>query len=176
MTATTLYTASFPPVRRSLVNLAACLAKAADHFVAQGVAEADWLGAALAPDMFPLLRQIQVSSDAAKNMAARLSGGTAPTMPDTETSVAELGARLDRTIAYLDSIPASAVDGREDEEIVMTLPTATLRFTGTSYLRDFALPNIYFHIVTAYGIMRHRGAPIGKLDYLGAVDMMRTQG
>lgn len=175
MTATTLYTASIPPVRRGLVNLAACLAKAADHFATQGVVETDWLDAALAPDMLPLRRQIQISSDAAKNMAARLSGGEAPAMPDTETSVAELQGRIERTIVYLDSVPASAIEGREDVEIVMTLPTATLRFTGASYLRDFALPNIFFHLVTAYGVLRHKGAPIGKLDYLGPVDMTRPE-
>lgn len=167
MTATTLHAASIPPARRALVNLRACLAKAADHFAAQGTAEADWLGWALAPDMFGLSRQIQIVSDAAKNIAARLSGGEAPAMPDTETSVAELYARLDRTIAYLDSVPASAIDGREDSEIVMKLPTFTLRFTGASYLSDFGLPNLFFHVVTAYGIMRHHGAPLGKLDYLG---------
>jgi len=173
MTATTLHAASIPPARRALVNLRACLAKAADHFAAQGVAEADWLDAALAPDMYPLRRQIQVSSDAAKNMAARLSGGEAPVMPDTETSVAELSARIERTIAYLDSIPASAIDGREEAEIVVTRPTLTLRFTGASYPRDFGLPYFFFHVATAYGIMRHQGAPLGKLDYLGPLDMTR---
>lgn len=173
MTATTLYTASIPPVRRALVNLRACLAKAADHFAAQGTAEADWLGGRLAPDMFALTRQIQTASDAAKNLAARLSGGEAPSMPDTETGVADLVGRLDRTIAYLDSVPASAIDGREDAEIVLNLPTITLRFTGASYLRDFGLPNFFFHAVTAYGIMRHQGAPLGKLDYLGPMDLTR---
>lgn len=173
MTATTLHSASIPPVRRALVNLRACLAKAAGHFAMQGVAEADWLDAALAPDMFPLRRQIQVSSDAAKNIAARLSGGEAPAMPDIEASADELLERLDRTIAYLDSVPATAIDGREDAEIIMKLPTLTLRFTGASYARDFGLPNFFFHVVTAYGIMRHKGAPLGKLDYLGPMDLTR---
>jgi len=94
-------------------------------------------------------------------------------MPDTETGVADLVGRLDRTIAYLDSVPASAIDGREDAEIVLNLPTITLRFTGASYLRDFGLPNFFFHAVTAYGIMRHQGAPLGKLDYLGPMDLTR---
>lgn len=173
MTTTTLYSASIPPMRRSFVNLAACLAKAAEHFKAQGVAEADWLGASLAPDMLPLRSQIQISSDAAKAMAARLSGGEAPAMPDTETSVAELNARIERTIAYLDSIPASAIDGREEVDILMKLPNQTLRFTGTSYVRDFGLANFFFHVATAYGIMRHRGAPLGKLDYIGPMDVVQ---
>ncbi len=167
MTATTLYTASIPLLRRGLVNLAAYFAKSADHFAEQGVAESDWLSAALAPDMFSLLRQIQVTSDAAKNLAARLAGAEAPAMPDTETDVAELTARIDKTIAYLDSIVPAAIEGREDVEIVVTLPTVILNFTGTSYLRDFGLPNFYFHMVAAYAILRHKGAPLGKLDYLG---------
>jgi hypothetical protein len=171
MTATTLYSASIPLLRRGLVNLAACFTKAADHFAAQGVAEADWLNASLAPDMFPLLRQIQMVSDAAKNLAARLAGSEAPTMPDVETNVAELKARIDATIAYLDSVPPSAIDGREDAEIVVTLPTIILNFTGASHVRDFGMPNFYFHIVTAYGIMRHQGAPLGKLDYLGPLNV-----
>ncbi|KRB80976.1 hypothetical protein ASE00_17505 [Sphingomonas sp. Root710] len=173
MTATTLHTAAIPPVRRALVNLRGCLAKTADHFAAQGTAEADWLDGRLAPDMFALTRQIQTASDAAKNLAARLSGGEAPSMPDTESGAAELLDRLDRTIAYLDSVPPSAIDGREDVEIVLKLPTITLRFTGASYVRDFGLPNFFFHAVTAYGIMRHLGAPIGKLDYLGPMDLTR---
>ena len=174
MTGTTLYQASIPVIRRALVNLASCFAKSAAHFAEQGVAEADWLKTALAPDMLPLLRQIQMSSDAAKNCAGRLAGTPAPSMADDETSVAELTARIDKTIAYLDRLPPSAIDGREDVEIVMTLPTATLRFTGASYLRDFGLPNFFFHVVTAYGVMRHAGAPIGKLDYLGPVDMAKV--
>ncbi|WP_238147153.1 DUF1993 domain-containing protein [Rhizorhabdus dicambivorans] len=172
---TSLYEAAIPPVRRALVNLGAILDKAAAHFQAEGVAEADWLGARLAPDMFSLIRQVQSASDAARFLASRLSGGTAPSMADEEKSVAELRDRIDRTIAYLDSLAPAAIDGREAEPVVVTLPKAEIRFTGASYLRDFGLPNFFFHIVTAYGILRHRGAPIGKLDYLGPLDMVRFE-
>ncbi len=174
MANTTLYQAAIPPVRRGLTALAGCLTKAADHFAAAGVADSEWLGAALAPDMFALTRQIQVASDAAKNLAARLSGGDAPAMPDTETSVAELQARIAATIAYLDSVPASAIDGREGESIVIPIPNGELRFTGGSYVSDFGLPNFFFHTAIAYGLMRQQGVPLGKIDYLGPLDMTRS--
>lgn len=170
---TDLYEAGIPPVRRALVNLGHYFDKAAAHFAEAGIAEAEWLGAALAPDMFTLTRQIQSATDAAKFLAARISGGTAPSFPDAETSAAELRERIARTIAYLDSIPASAINGREEEPVVVPIPNGEIRFTAASYVRDFGLANLFFHVVTAYGIMRHLGAPIGKLDYLGPVDLTR---
>ncbi len=172
---TSLYDAAIPPVRRALVNLGHILDKAAAHFAGAAIAEADWLSASLAPDMFPLTRQIQTASDAAKYMASRLSDGAAPSMPDVETSVVELQERIARTVAYLDSVPRSAIDGREDAPVLVKIPNGEIRFTGASYVRDFGLPNFFFHIVTAYGILRHRGAPIGKLDYLGPLDLTRSE-
>lgn len=174
MAGTGLYQASIPPVRRGLAALSGCLAKAADHFAAAGVPESEWLSASLAPDMFALTRQIQVSSDAAKLLAARLSGSEAPAMPDTETSVAELQVRIAATIAYLDSVPDSSIDGREAAPIVIPIPNGELRFTGASYVSDFGLPNFFFHTATAYGLMRHQGVPLGKIDYLGPLDMTRS--
>lgn len=168
---TTLYEASIPPVRRALVNLGSYFDRAAAHFAEAGVAEADWLNASLAPDMYSLIRQIQAASDAARFIAGRLSGVPAPSMPDEETSVAALRDRIANTIAYLDSVPASAIDGREDAKVLFKIPKAEIHFTGTSYVRDFGLANFFFHVVTAYGIMRYRGAPIGKRDYLGPLDM-----
>ena len=170
MTTTTLYQASIPLARRALDNLGTLFAKAADHFAAQDTAEADWLGASLAPDMFPLTRQIQVATDGVTSFAARLAGKEAPSMPDTETSVAELKARIAKTIAYLDSIAPASINGREDAEIIVTVPTVSIYFTGASYVRDFGLPNLFFHCVTAYAIMRHKGAPLGKIDFLGPID------
>ena len=167
----TLYETAIPPVRRALVNLQAFLDKAAAHFAEAGTPEADWLNAALAPDMFTLTRQIQVASDAARGIAARLADSEVPSMPDTETSVAELRDRIARTIAYVDSIPAAAIDGREQAEVIVKFPQAHIRFTGASYLSDFGMPNLFFHIVAAYGILRHLGAPLGKLDYLGPLDV-----
>ena len=171
MTTITLYQASIPQARRALENLGVILAKGAEHFTAEGTPEGEWLAASLAPDMFPLTRQIQVASDAAKALAARLAGTEAPAMADTETSVAELQQRIARTIAYLDSVAPTAIDGREDEAIVVKLPKASISFTGASYLRDFGLPNLYFHIAAAYGILRHKGVPLGKIDYLGPLDV-----
>jgi len=172
MTAMTLYQASIPPMRRSLANLAAFFAKSADHFAAQGVPESDWLGASLAPDMFTLTRQIQLACDAAKFAAARLSASSALVMEDVETSVAELSDRIARTIAYLDDVAPSAIDGREDAEIEVNFPNASIYFTGSSYLRDFGMPNLFFHVTTAYAIMRHKGAPIGKMDFLGPIEFV----
>lgn len=172
---TTLYEAAVPPVRRALVNLAAIVDKAAAHFAAAGTPESAWLNAALAPDMFPLTRQIQTASDAARGIVARLSGTPIPSMPDDETSVAELRDRIARTIAYIDSVPASAIDGREAEPVVVKIPNGEIRFTAGSYPGEFGLPNFFFHVVTAYGILRHLGAPIGKIDYLGAMDLTRFE-
>jgi len=172
---TSLYDAAIPPVRRALVNLGHILDKAAAHFAGAAIAEADWMSASLAPDMLPFPRQIQMASDAARGLAARLSGVPIPPMPDEENSVAELRDRIAKTIAYLDSVPASAIDGREAEAVLVKIPKGEIRFTAAGYVRDFGLPNFFFHIVTAYGILRHRGAPIGKLDYLGALDLTRSE-
>lgn len=173
MAGTGLHQAAIPPVRRGLTSLSGCLAKAADHFAAAGVPESEWLGAALAPDMFPLTRQVQAAADAAKYIAARLSGGTAPSMPDTETSVAELRYRIARTLAYIDSVPPGAIDGREEEQVTVPIPRGEIRFTGARYVSDFGLPNFFFHMTMAYGVMRNQGVPLGKLDYLGAIDLVR---
>lgn len=171
MTATTLYEASIPVIRRSLANLSVLLDKGAEHFGAAGVAEDEWLGYRLADDMHPLLRQVQIASDGAKGAAARLSGQTPPSFPDEETSVAELRDRIARTIAYLDSVPADAIAGREEVPIILEIGDLALHFTGANYVRDFALPNLLFHVTTAYAILRNRGVAIGKRDFLGELDI-----
>nr|WP_047167359.1 DUF1993 domain-containing protein [Sphingomonas sp. Y57] len=171
MTTTTLYEASIPVIRRSLANLSTLLDKGAEHFAAAGVAEAEWLDYRLADDMYPLLRQVQVASDGAKGAAARLAGQTPPSFPDEEKSVAELRDRIARTIAYLDSVPAAAIAGREEAPIVLEIGDIALHFTGASYVRDFALPNLLFHVTTVYAILRNRGVPLGKRDFLGEIDI-----
>lgn len=171
MTSTTLYDASIPVIRRSLANLSAVLDKGAEYFAGQGMAESEWLGARLADDMHPLLRQVQIASDGAKGAAARLSGQTPPSFPDEEKSVAELRERIARTIAYLDSVPASAVAGREEAPIVLEVGDLAIHFTGASYVRDFVLPNVLFHVTTVYAILRNRGVPLGKRDFLGEMDV-----
>jgi len=121
----------------------------------------------LAPDMRPLSSQIQLASDSAKGAMARLSGGTPPAMPDTETTMAELRARIAATIAYVKSVPQSAVDGSEEKDVVLKTPSGDIPFKGLGFLTGFALPNFLFHVTTAYAILRHNGVPIGKLDFLG---------
>ncbi len=164
-----LYESSIPTLRRGLENLAHILTKGAEHFEAGGVPESEWLDYRLIADMATLPRQIQMSTDTAKNLAARLGGATAPAFADEEKTVAELHERIAKTIAYIDSITADSMDGREDAEIVLPLPRATLTFTGASYLQSFALPNFFFHLTTAYAILRSKGVPLAKLDFLGAI-------
>lgn len=161
-----LYDASIPGYLRMLRNLAAMLVKAEAHARAQGADPDSLLEARLAPDMFPLTRQIQSVSDAAKGGAARLAGIEPPSFPDVETTLSELKERLAKTIAFLETIKPEQVNGREEATIELKLPTRTMTFTGRDFLLTFSLPNFLFHLVTAYGLMRSQGVPLGKLDYL----------
>jgi hypothetical protein len=167
--ALTLSQASLPVFRRALENLARVVIKSADHFAATPIPEAEWLDARLAPDMLPLPRQIQMASDSAKNVVARLAGATPPSFVDEEKTVAELLDRIARTIAYLDSIDPATIDGREEAEVVLKTRNSEVRSTAIDHLNNFGLPNFFFHVVTAYAIMRSKGAPIGKMDYLGGI-------
>ena len=164
-----LYDVSIPVLRRGLDNMSACLAKGADHLALNGLPESTLLEARLAEDMFAFPRQIQLASDAAKGAGARLSGTDAPSFPDTETTIAELQERIAKTSAYLDTLDPASIAGRETAEIVMKLPSRELKFTGLSYLQTFVLPNFFFHATTTYGLLRHIGVPVGKMDFLGGV-------
>ncbi len=155
--------AAAPVFTRALNNLSAMI----DKTLAAGVSEATLLEARLAPDMHPLPRQIQMASDSAKGAVARLAGVEPPAMPDTETTIAELKARIAATIAYVNSSDAAALDGAEDREVVLKFPGAEMKFTGADFLTGFALPNFFFHITIAYALLRANGAPIGKMDFLG---------
>ena len=119
--------------------------------------------------MFPLVRQVQIVSDTAKGCAARLAGVAVPSYADTEASFAELQERIARTVAFLQGIAIGQVDGSEERAIVLKVHEREIHFSGQSYLLTFALPNFYFHLTTAYAILRHNGVEIGKQDYLGAV-------
>lgn len=160
-----VHAASAPVFVRSLTNTAAIIDKA----LAAGLSEAAILEARLAPDMHPFPRQIQMASDAAKGAIARLAGVEVPSMPDTETTLAELKARIAATIAFIESVDAAAYDGAEDREVVLKFPGMELKFTGADFLTGFALPNFFFHVTTAYALLRSVGAPIGKMDFLGGV-------
>lgn len=158
-----IHQASAPVFTRALTNLSAMIDKA----LAAGLAESTLLDARLAADMHPFPRQIQMASDSAKGAIARLAGVEPPSMPDTETTVAELKARIAATIAYVNSLDAAAFDDAADREIVLKFPQGEMKFAGCDYLTGFALPNFFFHITIAYALLRANGAPIGKLDFLG---------
>lgn len=117
--------------------------------------------------MAPLIAQIQRASDTAKFTAVRVGQVDNLTMEDTEQSFGELQTRITRTIAFLKSVPLGSMDNQEDAEVILTTPSGAIPFTGRSYVLNFALPNFFFHVTTAYAILRHKGVPVGKLDYLG---------
>lgn len=162
-----LYDVAVPVFIRALTNLAAILKKGEAHAEARKFDAANLLASRLAPDMHPLTRQIQMASDAAKGAGARLSGGEVPSFPDTETTYPELHARIEKTIAYLKGLDRTAFDGAADREVVLKFPNGEMRFTGLQFLTGFALPNFFFHVTTAYNILRHNGVALGKMDFLG---------
>ena len=158
----TIYDASAPVFINAMTNIQAWLDKA----IADGKDEAVLLEARLADDMRPLPAQIQMASDSAKNAIARLAGIEAPSMPDTEASFAELKDRCRRTIAFIESIDRTALDGAEAREVVLKFPNGGYSFVGRDYLTAFALPNFFFHVTTAYAILRAQGVALGKPDFL----------
>jgi hypothetical protein len=163
----TIYDASVPVMIRALTNLSNILDKAVAQATKDGTPLSTLLDARLAPDMRQLPFQIQSASDAAKGCAARLAGIDAPSMPDTETTFPELKARIAKTIDFLNSADASKFAGAEDRSIVLKFPQGEMKFTGRDFLAGFALPNFFFHVTTAYALLRHEGINIGKMDFLG---------
>jgi len=163
----TIYDSSAPVFIQTLQNMRNWLDKAGAE-----KDEAALIEARLAEDMHPLPRQFQFCSDSSKLAVARLTGAEAPAMEDTETTFAELQARIDKTIAFIESIDASAYAGAEDREVVIKFPNGMgYRFSGADYLRNFALPNFYFHATTAYAILRANGVSLGKPDFLAHLGM-----
>jgi hypothetical protein len=157
-----IYDSSVPVFVNTLRNMRNWLDKAAGE-----KPEAELIEARLAPDMYPLARQYQIVSDTAKNAVARLIGIDAPSMPGTETTFDELRARIDKTIAFIESVDHAKFDGAETREIAIKFPNGMgYRFNGADYLINFALPNFYFHATTAYAIMRAQGVSLGKPDFL----------
>lgn len=166
--ATELHDLTVPAFLQGFSAMAAFLEKAREHADARGIPHDELLRARLFEDMAPLTGQVQRASDAAKFALARLSASEAPAMPDVEKSFDELQARIAATADYLKSIPADAVNGREDADVELKTPSASFAFKGLHYVQGFALPNFYFHVTTAYAILRHKGVPLGKPDYIGA--------
>lgn len=164
-----VYEASIPVVLGALANLDALLDKLAAHAQTSGVDEKVYLAARLYPDMFDCTKQIQVACDFAKNLAARLSAQEPPKFADTETTIAELKARVAKTVAFVGGVPRAAFDGAEDRTVVFPMGKETMSITGLAYLTRFGLPNFYFHFTAAYAILRHCGVPLVKRDFIGAL-------
>lgn len=164
-----MHQASVGAFVRGLKVLSHLLEKGAAHALEKGIAPSELIEARLAPDMLPLSAQVQRVSDTSKLSGERLSGVASPKMEDTETTFPQLQERVAKTIAYLESLPQAEVDAGEDRTIVMNFGTAKPEFSGPDYLFGFALPNFYFHLVTAHDILRHKGVAVGKRDYLGPI-------
>jgi hypothetical protein len=162
-----MYQASVPVFIGSLKNLKTVLAKGAAFAVAKKVDESVLLNSRLAPDMFSLSRQVQITCDFAKGCCARLAGQDVPKWDDTEKSFADLAARIDKTIEFVSAFGAAHIDGQEDRDITISVAGNPMQFKGQPYLMHFAIPNFYFHMTTAYAILRHNGVEVGKGDFLG---------
>lgn len=164
-----LFDATVPTFTRALTALDACLDKAQAHADALKCDMGNILGARLAPDMFPLGRQIQIACDFAKGVSARLAEVDMPSFDDTETTLADYKARIAKTVAFIQSIPAGKFAGAETREIVILRGDTKREYTGLNYAHHAGLPNFYFHVTSAYNILRHNGVQIGKKDFIGSV-------
>lgn len=162
-----MYQASVPVFTRMLTNLAGILTKAEAHATARKIEPAVLLNTRLFPDMFALTKQVQLSSDFAKNTTARLAGAELPKFPDEETSFAELQARIAKTLDYVKGFQPAQIDGSETRDITLPIGGKPTVFAGQAFLLNFALPNFYFHVTTTYNILRHCGVELGKWDFLG---------
>jgi hypothetical protein len=164
-----LYAASVPQFSKMLSNLEAWLDKAEAHAQTKKFDPAVLLGSRLAPDQLPLLRQIQIACDAAKNGSARLAAKQPPSHPDTEQTLEQIRARIKATLAYLATLTAQDFAGAEARKV--TVPGRGKLALGQDHLFEQVLPNFYFHVTTSYAILRHNGVDLGKADYLGALTL-----
>jgi uncharacterized protein len=164
-----MYDVSIPLLTRGLTNMSAILDKAAAHAAAKKFDALALAQARLFPDMHPLVRQVQIACDTAKGAAARLAVVEVPTHEDTETTLADLKARIAKTVEFLKSITAAQVQGAESRSIEIKFPNGSWKFTGLAYLTDFVLPNFYFHASMVYALLRKNGVEIGKGDFLGTI-------
>jgi hypothetical protein len=162
-----MYQASIPVFIRMLGNLSTIIDKAAAHAETKKIDPTVLIKDRLAPDMLPFSFQVQTATDVAKGCAARLGAIEAPSFADTESTFPELKARIAKTIDFLQSVKAAQIDGSEERNVTLKLRVGELQFKGQDYLLHFALPNFYFHLTTAYNILRHNGVELGKQDFLG---------
>ncbi len=162
-----MYQASVPAFLQTLNALDAILVKADAYCVTKKIDPAVLVQSRLYPDMFPLARQVQIACDFAKGASARLAGKDVPSWPDNEATIADLRARIAKTLDFVKTIKASDIDGSEARDISMKVAGQQMEFKGLPYLTQFVLPNLYFHAATAYAILRHNGLEIGKRDFMG---------
>jgi hypothetical protein len=162
-----MHSASVPVFVRMFGNLLVWLDKAQAHAEARKFDPGNYLGLRLAPDMLPFSRQIQIASDTAKGCVARLAGLEVPAWEDNEATLDDLRARVRKTLDYVQSVPAAQFEGSDSRPIVLVTRQGERHFNGEDYLRHQALPNFYFHVTTAYALLRHAGVEIGKRDFLG---------
>jgi hypothetical protein len=165
-----IYQSSMPVVTRVLRNLRAIVEKGAAHATAKKIEDSALVNARLFPDMFDFAGQVQIATDMARAAAARLTNQEPPKMEDNETTFAQLLDRIDRTLAYVQSVPESAFEGSDTRTITRPVRGQPHAFTAQSYLQQFILPNLFFHAATAYGLLRHNGVELGKADFIGALD------
>lgn len=163
-----MYQASVPRFVHMLGNLSAMLEKAEAHVDARKVDPTALINFRLFPDMFPFSRQIQVTCDVSKGAIARLAGVEVPKHEDVEQTFPELRARIAKTVGFIQTIRPEQIDGSDDKDVVVTLGKQEYRFKGMQYLLNYAYPNFYFHVTTAYNILRHNGVELGKKDFVGA--------
>jgi hypothetical protein len=164
-----LYDLSIPVFTLSLSNLSAILDKAASYSEAKKIDPKVMPQSRLIADMLPLSAQIQIACDTAKGAAARLAGVEAPKYEDNETTLAELKARVGKTLDFIKGIKPEQLQGAESREIVLQFPNATMKFNGKNYLANFVIPNLFFHVTMAYALLRKNGVDLGKRDFLGAI-------
>lgn len=162
-----LYDVSIAPLLRNLHNLKHILQMGEAYAEQKKVAHEVILNSRLFVDMYPLTKQVQLVSDMSKGAGARLAGLDIPQYTDNETSFAELYARIEKTIVFLEGITPEQLTGAAEKEVTLTIRKVDLQFTGLEYLEKWVMPNVYFHVTTAYNILRHAGVPLGKSDFLG---------
>lgn len=162
-----MYQAGVPTLIRALNNLAAILEKAEQHAAAKKIEPEVLINSRLYPDMFPLSKQVQIATDIAKGGAARLAQSQPPAFEDNETTFAQLIERTRKTVAYLETLKPEETDGSEDRTVTWQTRTSTKSMQGMPYLLNHVLPNVFFHVTTAYNILRHNGVELGKQDFLG---------
>ncbi|MGF1625999.1 MAG: DUF1993 family protein [Alphaproteobacteria bacterium] len=166
-----MFQASVPVFQQMLAALSGNLEKAEANAAERKIDPMVLLAYRLAPDMFPLARQVQIATDHAKGCLSRLAGREPPRYPDEESSFGDLRARIARTLDHVAGFAPAEIDGSEAREVSLSIGGSQMSFTGQRYLVGFVLPNFYFHVTMAYAIMRHCGVPVGKRDFIGAVDL-----